>query len=153
MSVDASVTGTLAEANLDPAPPDAFFELGSSRFRAVRLHGAAMLAYLRDPRAQALARAIAVAGVGDAEILGRIRRAAAPVFACEVRREGARLGACVFNGASQPKSGLSLREITPAARTFPIEATVPVHDGLRLGLDVPTDLGDELGVLDPSGVD
>jgi hypothetical protein len=162
MSVDASVTGTLAEANLDPAPPDAFFELGSSRFRAVRLHGAAMLAYLRDPRAQALGRAIAVAGVGDADLLGRIRRAAAPVFACDVRRDGARLEACVFNGASQPKAGLSLREVapgragghpqTPEPRSFPIEATVPVHEGLRLGFDIPPDLG-EVGVLDPWGAD
>jgi hypothetical protein len=156
--VDASVTGTLAQAHLDPGPADAFFALTASRFRAVRLHGAQMLAYLRDPRAADAARALAVQGAGDAARLGRIRRAAAPVIACDVRREGVRLEACVFNGASQARGGLSLREVPAASgpsagrepRSLAIPGTVPVHDGLRVTLPIPADLADELAVVDPS---
>lgn len=159
--VDAGVTGTLAQAHLDPGPADAFFALTSSRFRAVRLHGAAMLAYLRDPRAADVARALAVQGAGDAAFLGRIRRAAAPVIACDLRREGEHLEACVFNGASQPKGGLALREVpaSPASppspgagdpRSVPLDAIVPVHDGLRLALTIPVDFAAELAVVDPA---
>ena len=153
--VDAGVTGTLAEAHLDPGPADAFFALTSSRFRAVRLHGAAMLAYLRDPRAVEVARALAVQGAGDAALLGRIRRAAAPVIACDLRRAGERLEACVFNGASQARGGLTFREVRASSgaaepRILPIAATLPVHDGLRLTLPIPADLAEDLAVVDPS---
>jgi hypothetical protein len=156
--VDASVTGTLAQAHLDPAPADGFFGLTASRFRAVRLHGAEMLAYLRDPRAADVARALAVQGAGDAARLGRIRRAAAPVIACDVRRAGERLEACVFNAASQPRGDLSFREVpaSPDAgdpRSVPIVGVVPVHDGLRVTVPVPADLADEMAVVDPSSTE
>src|SRR6185295_13146112 len=103
--------GTLEQARVEPAPADAFFKLTSSRVRAVRLHGARMLAYLRDPRAADAARALSATSAADGELLGRIRRAAAPVIACDLRREGDRLEACIFNGSSQPRSGLALRAI------------------------------------------
>jgi hypothetical protein len=160
MKQDVSVAGTLASNHLDPAPADAFYALKDAKVRAPRVHGAVMLAYLRDPRALSLARALAARSPGDAETLARVRRAAAPVFACEVRREGERLSACVFNASTQPKSGLSLREVLPAGaapgvepRTLPISETIPVHEGLRLRLDVPADLGDELAIVDPSFVE
>ena len=153
MRVDASVTGTLAQAHVEVGPADGFFALLSSRFRAVRLHGAAMLAYLRDPRAADAARVLAVQSASDAVILGRIRRAAAPVFACDVRHDGERLEACVFNGGSQPRSGLLLREVLAGAgepRVVSIAGTLPVHDGLRVRATLPADFAAELSVVDPS---
>jgi hypothetical protein len=150
MRVDASVTGTLAAAHLDPAPADAFFRLLSSRFRAVRVHGAAMLAYLRDPRADAVVRAMEAQGSSDEALLSQIRRAAAPVFACDVRRAEGRLDACLFNASSRPRAGLALREVAAAPRAFPIEAAIPVHEGRAVAVAVPDDLGDEIAVSDPS---
>jgi hypothetical protein len=157
LRTDVSVTGTLESARLDPAPADAFFALTSARVRAVRVHGAVMLAYLRDPRAADVARALAAQSSADDVRLARVRRAAAPVIACDVRRNEETLEACIFNGASQPKSGLALREV-PAApnaepRSFPIERAVPVHDGLRLRFQVPPDLASEVAVADPAALD
>jgi hypothetical protein len=154
---DLSVTGTLARAHLDLAPADAFFALTSARVRPVRVHGAVMLAYLRDPRADAAARALLARGAADAETLARVRRAAASVIACDVRREGERLDACVWNGASTPKRGLALREVpaSPGAppRSVPIDGAVPVHEGIRVSFDVPADFSDEIAIVDPAAVE
>jgi hypothetical protein len=156
MRVDASVTGTLDKARLDPAPADAFFHLTSSRFRAVRVHGALMLAYLRDPRAESAARALSATSAADELLIGRIRRAAAPVFACDVRRAEGKLEACVLNGSSQPRSGLAVREVLAAgkeARAVPIPLTIPVHEGRRVHLEVPADLGEDLDFGQAGGAD
>lgn len=154
---DLSVTGTLEKAHIDPAPADAFFALGSARVRAVRVHGAVMLAYLRDPRADAAARALATSGAADEIVLARVRRAAANVIACDLHREGERLDACLWNGATQPKRGLSLREVPAVpgaeARTVPLDVTLPVHEGVRVHLDVPGDFAPELAIVDSSSVD
>jgi hypothetical protein len=153
MRVDASVTGTLEQAHLDPAPADAFFRLTSSRFRAVRVHGALMLSYLRDPRAETAVRALEAQSSADEPLLARIRRAAAPVFACEVRRAEDRLTACVFNGSSKARTALTLREVTPAGqegRSFYVRVAVPVHEGRRASIAVPDDLAGEIAVGDPA---
>lgn len=160
MRVDASVNGTLEKARLEPAPADAFFRLTASRFRAVRAHGAAMLAYLRDPRAESAARALQAQSAADEPLVARIRRAAAPLFACELHRTTPgpagedRVEACVFNGSSRPRSGLALRDVPSEGappRTFPLALPVPVHEGRRVTWTVPSDLGAELSVADPSG--
>ncbi len=154
MRVDASVSGTLAQARVDPAPADAFYRLGASHFRAVRVHGAAMLAYLRDPRAEAAARALQAQSAAD-EPLARAG-SAAPRRRCSPATCAApppAVEACVFNGSSRPSRGLALREIAAAgtaARSFPLEMTVPVHEGRRVTWAVPDDLGAELAVSDPS---
>jgi hypothetical protein len=151
--VDASVTGTLEQARLDPAPADAFFRLTSSRFSAVRVHGALMLAYLRDPRAEAAARSLEAQGAADEPIVARIRRAAASVFACEMHRVEDRLEACIFNGSSRVQTALTLREITPEGREgrgFFVPVAVPVHEGRRAAVTVPDDLAAEIVVGDPA---
>ena len=156
MRVDASVTGTLEKARLDPAPADAFFHLTSSRFRAVRVHGAMMLAYLRDPRAGAAARSLSAQSAADELTVGRIRRAAAPVFPCQIRRTEGRLSACVLNASSRPARGLSLREVTPPGkpgRSFPVPLDVPVHEGRRVHIEVPEDLGEDLALDEAAGPD
>jgi hypothetical protein len=143
MRIDASVTGTLEEAGMAPAPPDAFQHLlGSSHFRAVRAHAALMLAYLRDPRAEAAARD--VQGAGDPSFTPALLRASAPVFACEVRRASGRFDACVFNATSSIAKGLVLREVTQGspARSFPVETEVPVHEGRRISAPIPDDIGE-----------
>ena len=107
-----------------------------------------MLAYLRDPRAESAARAIAAQSPDEEALLARVRRAAAPVFACDVARVEGRLAACIFNGASLPKAGLALREVAASPRVFPIDASVPVHEGIRVNVPVEGDPPAEIEVVD-----
>jgi hypothetical protein len=160
--VDPSVTGTLEKGGIEPASPDAFFALTSARFRAVRIHAAIMLAYLRDPRAEEAARGLGESGSpDDRPTLARIRRALEPVFACGITVSGGVLEACVFNASSQPKSGLSLREIPPGPsadaaapsltpRRFPIEGVIPVHEGVRLRFPIEGESSEEWAVMGTS---
>jgi hypothetical protein len=153
MRIDVSVTGTLEEAGMAPAPPDAFQHLlASSHFRAVRAHAALMLAYLRDPRAEAAARD--VQGAGDPSFTPALLRASAPVFACDVRRASGRLDACIFNATSRIAKGLVLRQVTlgAPAQSFPVETEVPVHEGRHVSAPIPEDVG-ELEVTEGAGPD
>jgi hypothetical protein len=150
LRIDASVRGTLDETGIAPAAPDAFFHLTSSRFRALRIHGALMLAYLRDPRAESAVRALEVQGAADGPLLARIHRAAAPVFMCDVRRTEDRVEACVFNASSKVQSGLVLRHTASGAGSFPVEVDVPVHEGRRVVVAMPEE-GGELEIVDPAG--
>ncbi|MFS8064766.1 MAG: hypothetical protein ACMG6S_00215 [Byssovorax sp.] len=149
MRIDASVTGTLDDAGLEPAPAAAFADLTRSRYRAVRAHAALMLAYLHDPRGREAALALDGRTPEDRLLLARIARAASPVIACDAKIEGDRLGICVFNGASQPRSQLELRALPAGSPRFPIEGAIAVHEGARL--DVPFDgaLPEEWSVTTP----
>jgi hypothetical protein len=129
------------------APLDAFFELTRARYRSVRVHAAMMLAYLRDPRAIEALRGLGPPSAAEALAFARIRRAAADVIACGVVAEGARLRACVLNASASPQRGATLREVieatdTPASgapRSWIVEATVPVHEGVLLDLPLQGD--------------
>ena len=137
MRIDASVTGTLDDAGVDPAPAVAFAELTRSRYRAVRVHGALMLAYLHDPRGREAALALDGRTAEDRLLLARIARAGLPAIACDAKVEDGRLGICVFNGASTPRANLELRGLPGLSPRIPIEGSLAVHEGVRL--DVPFD--------------
>jgi hypothetical protein len=149
MRIDASVTGTLDDAATDPAPAEAFAELTRSRYRAVRVHGARMLAYLHDPRGREAALALDGRTPEDRALLAQIARAAAPVIACDPTLAEERLAICVFNGAAQPRSGLELRALPAGAPRFPIEGTLPVHEGVRLEVPFEGALPEEWAVGTP----
>ena len=146
--IDESETGTLEERGIEPAPADAFFALTKARHRVVRMHAAMMLAYLHDPRAEEAITAIGAPVAEEAWTVRRIRAAARPVIACDVKAEEGRVSACVFNASTKPGTGLSLREIqddeAKAVRAWPVQVEVPVHDGVRLAWplegDPPGDL-------------
>jgi hypothetical protein len=149
MRIDTSVTGTLDDAGVDPAPAVAFAELTRSRYRAVRAHGALMLAYLHDPRGREAALALDGRTPEDRLLLARIARAASPVIACDAKIEDARLSICVFNGASQPRSQLELRALPAGSPRFPIEGTLAVHEGARLDVPFAGPLPEEWSVVMP----
>lgn len=133
MKIESSVNGTLEQAGALPADADSFYDLMDARYRIVRIHGAMMLSYLRDPRALDAVRSLGVAPEGEALVVARIERAAAPVIACDIGARDGSLEMCVFNSTEKPAGGLRAREI-PAeiggiARTFPIEGSIPVHEG------------------------
>ncbi len=149
MRIDAGVTGTLDDAATDPAPAEAFAELTRSRYRAVRVHGARMLAYLHDPRGREAALALDGRTPEDRALLAQIARAASPVIACEPTIADDRLSICVFNGAAQPRSGLELRALPAALPRFAIEGTLPVHEGVRLDVSFEGALPEEWAVVTP----
>ena len=149
MRIDASVTGTLDDASVSPAPAEAFAELTRSRYRAVRVHGARMLAYLHDPRGREAALALDGRTPEDRALLAQIARAAAPVIACEPTVHEDRLSICVFNGAAQPRSGLELRGLPASAPRFPIEGILAVHEGVRLDVPFEGALPEEWAVVTP----
>jgi hypothetical protein len=151
VTTDVSETGTLETAPVVPAPADAFQRLLGSKFRAVRVHAATMLAYLRDPRADAAARTLQATGPAEATTVARIARAAAPLFACDVRREEGAVSACLFNASTKARDGLALREVregAAAAAAVPIDVRLPVHEGRRVGVTLPDDGGGEIEIVD-----
>lgn len=148
IKIESSVNGTLEQAGALPADGDAFFGLLDSRYRIVRVHGAMMLAYLRDPRALDGVRALGAAPANEALTVARIERAAAPVIACDLRAQGGALEMCVFNSSERPASGLRAREVRPdggAPRVFAIEGSIPVHEGERIA--IPLEGGDAPGEI------
>jgi len=152
VKVEPSVTERAGEV----APPEAFFDLTRARYRAVRVHAATMLAYLRDPRALDALRALGPPSPTEAATFARIRRASAEVFPCAAAAEAGRLRVCVLNASAAPRRGATLRELfdadAPAAaqpRSWPIAATLPVHEGLLLdlplqGAELPPEMEVEL---------
>jgi hypothetical protein len=151
MKIEPEIVGTLEKSGSAPAPPDAYFELMSSRYRVVRIHAAMMLAYLRDPRAREAVRSLSTASPVEAPTLARIERAAAPVIACDIKAQGGTLEACVFNAESKPAEGLTLREVSDGGddsgaplRSFPIEGAIPVHEGARVSFPLEGDAPLEL---------
>ncbi len=131
------------------APADAFAELLSAQTRSVRVHGAMMLARMRDERAS---RAVAGLreGASDDELprLDALARAAAPVYVCDIEpvREGPSLAlaACVMNTTDEEVGPLSVRaqvmarndQAQPADPVPPAsvrrQVRVPARTGVRV---------------------
>lgn len=97
------------------APADAFAKLLDARTRSVRIHGAMMLARMRDQRAtEAIARLREDATDDEASTLTSLGRAAAPVFVCDVElttdEDGrAAVSACAMNSTEDESGPLEAR--------------------------------------------
>jgi hypothetical protein len=131
---EAAALGVVAEG--EAAPADAFFELTSARNQAVRDHAAQMLAFLRDPRAEAAAQGIAGSAPRE-RLRDDILRAAQPLFVCDLSVDeagGGDLTACLFNGSTRPRRGAVLREVDSASRSWTVRGNVPVHEGVKVTL-------------------
>ncbi|AKT39076.1 hypothetical protein [Chondromyces crocatus] len=147
IKVEPGVVGTLEG---EPAPPEAYVALARARSRAVRIHAAAMLAYHRDPRALDALRNLGAPMPAEAEVFARIRRATAEVIPCDVMAQGGRLALCLFNASAVAHRGTTLRELSEtagsSARQWELDATLPVHEGLKLDLPLQGELPPELAV-------
>jgi hypothetical protein len=148
--IDASVTGTLDDAGVDPAPAVAFAELTRSRWRAVRAHGALMLSYLHDARGREAALALDGRTAEDRALLARIARAGLPVVACEPKVTDGRLAICVFNAGATARGDLELRGLPLMAPRIPIAGALGVHEGVRLDVPFEGPLPDEWSVASPA---
>ncbi|WP_437274474.1 hypothetical protein WME90_24815 [Sorangium sp. So ce375] len=137
VKIEPGVTGML-DGETGVASPDAFFQLTRARYRVVRIHAAMMLAWHRDPRARDALVSLLPAAPAEEAMLDRIRRATADVIPCSVAVKEGRLRACLFNGGVAPVRGVTLREAAAgdggAPRSWPIAATLPVHEGVEVSL-------------------
>ncbi len=136
----ASSIGTLEEQGLEPASPDVAIDLTHSPYRAVRLQGAKLLAYQRDPRAREVVAALSAgAPPSETEILAELARATAPLFSCGAAldadaseaRGASSASACVFNGGTLPARAVVVRD-EAAGLDVPIAGVLPPHEGVRV---------------------
>jgi hypothetical protein len=151
MRIEADDRGRLGGA-VAAAPADAFAELArTARYRVVRVHAAAMLAYLADPRAAELASSLGLGSPADEATVAAIRRASTPVIACDLAAQGPdAIGACLFNAGSSVARVTRVSEPSislggaasptptgsvPDARSWPLDRLVPVHEGSRVRLE------------------
>lgn len=135
-------------ANDDLAPADAFAELLQARTRSVRVHGAMMLARMRDERApKAIEGLREGATESEQTLLRALARAAAPVYVCEVEQtqeEGKlELSACLMNtteeevGPVDAIASVEPREpgvepVEPVARVLRGRILLPPKTGVRV---------------------
>jgi hypothetical protein len=127
--IDADEQRTLAQ--VAPADGDAFFGLLRARQASVRLHGATMLAYVGDPRAEGAARSLDGLAAAQEPVRDMVVRAASAVRVCAVKAKGDALEACVYNTTDEPLSRPTLTEPSPGGRRVDLADDVPAHEGLR----------------------
>lgn len=140
MRVDISEMGTLSETGEKTAPADSFYELLSARYRIVRLHGAKMLSYLRDPRADEALIRLGPPAPGESELLEALKRANAEIIACDMNVVDGRLSLCVLNASSKRQEHLWAKNIPgPGQALWEAEIAdgLGVHEGERVFLPYP----------------
>jgi hypothetical protein len=148
--IATSEEGYLGDSDL--ASGDAFAKLLGARTRSVRLHGAAMLARMRDERASAAVEKLREAGLPDeAPFLEALARAAAPVYGCHLEAEATeagplRVSACVMNTGDEDSPPLDAELwLSPGPARTPVSTgeaeTALVRSTIAERLRVPAKTG------------
>jgi hypothetical protein len=122
------ITGSLDEHGDNAAPTNAVARLLKAHNRPVRLHGAMLLAYLRDPRSREAAVELGDSmRESESSYLRRLMEAMGEIRTCQVQvsTSGAhrRVFACVFNTTDTPRTPV---EVVVRA----LDATVSLADPL-----------------------
>lgn len=147
------IAGSISPSGEGAASADAVMALLKANNRAVRLHGAMLLAYLGDPRAHKAASDLREALREDeAPYLDRLLKATGPLRVCQLRVEGAasprQVQACVYNASSEAREsvGLKLRALVGKVHADTPVAPPPLIDTERVySLDKP--LAAQTGVV------
>jgi hypothetical protein len=147
-------TGSIGPNGEDAAPTNRVAELLNARNRPVRLHGAMLLAFLRDPRAKEAVLGLREALREDeAPYLTRLIQALSDVQVCQLKlgnEESKATGwACVHNRSKEPKRdiGIQIRGLEGAvAMDSPLSEppTVLVENSIKVPGELFPDSG--LGV-------
>jgi len=127
------ISGTIEDSGTNAAPTNAVAKLLKAHNRPVRLHGAMLLAFLRDPRARE-----ATVELGDSlresesSYLRRLMESLAEIRLCRVQVSGTgaqrRLIACVFNTTDAPKTPV---EVVVRALDATVSSSDPVGEPPR----------------------
>jgi hypothetical protein len=129
------------------APPDAFAKLLSARTRSVRIHGATMLARMRDERAPAaIERLRAEAHDAEALRLEALARAAAPVYGCDLSLVRQPTGAvtasaCVMNSSEEESAPLDARLVGATGPSTGDEPAPEIAARIGRSLRIPARTG------------
>jgi hypothetical protein len=136
LKVDSRHDKRLGSAGVEAAPADTFAELDDARLPVVRLHGAMMLSYLRDPRAEAHARALSGLTPPMEAARTHILQTQVPLTVCDAAVTAQGMEICVYNGTDQLHRALAVSEIgvTNAKRHELRDLFLP-HRGLRFVID------------------
>lgn len=89
---------------------DGFFALHTARIAAVRLHGAMMLGYLGDARAEGSVSALTQLSPLEDGVRALLADALTPLTACDISLANGQLRACVHNGSSALLRQLAIAE-------------------------------------------
>lgn len=112
--VENPFSGDIGPNGEDAAPTNRVAELIEARNRPVRLHGAMLLAFLRDPRARESALKLREALREDeAPYLTRVLQTQSDVRVCQLHVAGSgatrSVSACLYNASEAPQSDLGLK--------------------------------------------
>ncbi len=126
----APISGSIEDNGSNAAPTNAIAKLLKAHNRPVRLHGAMLLAFLRDPRAKE-----ATVELGDSlresesSYLRRLLEALSELRVCQVQVAGngsqRRVLGCVYNGTDAPRTPV---EVIVRALDATVSTADPVGD-------------------------
>lgn len=124
------ITGTIEDSGTNAAPTNAVAKLLKAHNRPVRLHGAMLLAFLRDPRARAAAVELGDSlRESESSYLRRLMETQAEIRMCRVQVSGSgaqrRVIACVFNSTDTPKTPV---EVLVRALDATVSSSDPVGE-------------------------
>jgi len=134
--VDSRHDLQLGDGGLLAAAPDAFFALAQASLEGVRVHGAMMLSYLGDPRAEASARALGQLSPRLEPARGRILQTHVPLTVCDAASGADGMTLCVFNGTDELHRALVVTELgSGQPRRHVLRDLFLPHQGLRFDID------------------
>ena len=128
------ITGTIEDSGTNAAPTNAVAKLLKAHNRPVRLHGAMLLAFLRDPRAREAAVELGDSlRESESSYLRRLMEALAEIRLCRVQVSGSgaqrRAIACVYNTTDAPKTPV---EVVVRALDATVSTSDPVGEPPRV---------------------
>ncbi len=119
------------------AGAEVFYALSKAKIPVVRLHGAMMLAMLRDARAPALAAAAGALSPVAARARAELSRTMSPLAVCDVVPSAEGLTACLFNGSSKLLRTLTVVSTDATGEAQRHEVSDFFHPGVGLRVRVP----------------
>jgi hypothetical protein len=145
LKVDSKLDDKLGDGGITAAPAESFLGLSRASLSEVQVHGAMMLAYLRDERAPELARKLGPLSAIEEQARAQVLAALEPLQVCDVRVAPGGVDACLFNGSEALHPAMRVSdEGTEAPRSWTVrDKFLPGH-GLRAriptGVDRPPGL-------------
>jgi hypothetical protein len=138
--VTSSISGKVGDEGLGAAPADAFHKLLSAHTPSVRLHGAKMLAWLGDPRAQGAIEQLEREHREDmTPTLAMLSDAVRSMRVCSLRvtksdKPGhANVEACVFNASQETRErpAVVVRSADGHEERWIVEASIGAGSGVK----------------------
>jgi len=140
LKVDSRLDARIGE-RMPIASAEQLAALQRASLSAVRLHGAMLLAYLGDPRAEALLRRIDGLTPAEEAIRDRILATFAPLKVCDVAAADQGITVCAFNGTDRLQRRLVIETVAPdgSRQEHELEDLFLPGRGLRFQLPLSLD--------------